>query len=653
MKARIRKVIIGVSRTSFEAVIRQLGNEGVVQLSPWDPATEGVSAHTYAEMENSAAAILSAIEDLCADLNITLLSQPAADTGPVIFGRTIKADRALIDSIRAQADEVRNRRQQLHAERERLAMITGESKQIAALGCDKQALSRMMLCAHAFGTVKINIVPGDIDMQGELCLRQAGRYVLGITLAGNDSALREFLGRYGFEDRKELIAQGSLNESVIRQTKENVEHIALDLHEKENALAGSMDDITLKLTGLYETYFMLKTSIKVGKAFMHTADTRFITGWIDLADAGRLVASLHRACGESFFIHVFSREEMRGVRERVPVLLRNWRFFKAFEMIVKNAGIPDTKELDPTPVATIAYLLMFGVMFGDIGQGLVLSLAGLAMKITAKKKNLRPFFHDGGTILVAAGISAALFGALYGSVFSNEHIVPALWFHPMEHIMDLFFAAIMMGASFISLGLVMNIVNLYRHGELFECIFGIHGILGFTVYTGTLFMAARYAVAGTAPGQTGLLVVLALPTGIFLVRNIPAFFFFGQKKFFPRGVFEYVIASFVELMEMFSGFMGNTISFIRAGAFALSHAGLSITVYTLAGMAGPLLSAGSLAIIVTGNILIILLEGLVCGIQSMRLEYYEFFGKFFRGDGVEFAPFSFRGKQFTVRGVAK
>jgi len=653
MKASIRKVIIGVNRTSVDAVIRQLGTEGLVHLAAWAPETEGVSARTYAEMENSAAAILSAIENLCADLNITLLSEPAADTGPIIFGRNIEADMAAIDSIRAQADEVRNRRQELHAERERLAMITDESKQVAALGCDEQALSRMRLCTHEFGTVRKNIEPGDIDMQGKLFVRQAGRYVLGITPAGNVNALREFLGKFGFEEKKELLVQGSLNESVIRQIKENVEHIALDLHVKENALAGSMDDITARLTGLHETYFMLKTAIQAGKAFMHTADTRFITGWIDLADAGRLVASLRRACGESFFIHVFSREEMRGIRERVPVLLRNWRFFRAFEMIVKNAGIPDTKELDPTPVATIAYLLMFGVMFGDIGQGLVLSLSGLAMKIAAKKKNLRPFFHDGGTILVAAGISAALFGALYGSVFSNEHIIPALWFHPMQHIMDLFFAAIMMGASFISLGLVMSIINLYRHGELFECIFGIHGMLGFAVYTGALLMAVRYAVAGTVPGQTGLVVVFALPTGIFLVRNIPAYFFFGQKKFFPRGVFEYVIESFVELMEMFSGFMGNTISFVRAGAFALSHAGLSMAVYTLAGIAGPLLSAGSLAIIVTGNILIILLEGLVCGIQSMRLEYYEFFGKFFRGDGFEFAPFSFRGKQFTVRGVER
>ena len=96
----------------------------------------------------------------------------------------------------------------------------------------------------------------------------------------------------------------------------------------------------------------------------------------------------------------------------------------------------------------------------------------------------------------------------------------------------------------------------------------------------------------------------------------------------------------VEIIEMFSGFLGNTISFIRAGAFALSHAGLSIAVFTLAEIIDPSMkSAGAIAAIVTGNLFIILLEGLVCSIQSMRLEYYEFFGKFFKGDGIAFFPF--------------
>ena len=117
----------------------------------------------------------------------------------------------------------------------------------------------------------------------------------------------------------------------------------------------------------------------------------------------------------------------------------------------------------------------------------------------------------------------------------------------------------------------------------------------------------------------------------------------GHRPMFPHGLFEYIVETIIEIIEMFSSFLGNTISFIRAGAFALSHAGLSIAIYTLAHIITPEgYSVASIAVLVVGNIFIILLEGLVCGIQSMRLEYYEFFGKFFHGEGVEFKPFFFR-----------
>ena len=118
-----------------------------------------------------------------------------------------------------------------------------------------------------------------------------------------------------------------------------------------------------------------------------------------------------------------------------------------------------------------------------------------------------------------------------------------------------------------------------------------------------------------------------------------------------RGVFEYLVEVAVEVIEVLSSFLGNTISFIRAGAFALSHAGLSIAVYTLAGIVGPdILSASALTVIIIGNIFIILLEGLICGIQSMRLEYYEFFNNFYRGEGRLFAPFSFLPETVYHRG---
>jgi len=137
--------------------------------------------------------------------------------------------------------------------------------------------------------------------------------------------------------------------------------------------------------------------------------------------------------------------------------------------------------------------------------------------------------------------------------------------------------------------------------------------------------------------------LIVVPLCIFSMRNILGFFFLGNTQPFPHGVLEYVVETLIEIMEMFSGFLGNTISFIRAGAFALSHAGLSVAIYTLARIVNPdITTMAALMVLIVGNIFIILLEGLICGIQSMRLEYYEFFGKFFKGDGYTFTPFSLK-----------
>lgn len=649
-------MIIGFNRKESDRLIQELGTAGILQIDRWDTAGIEAPAPVYSDLENTIASMLGSIEAAVAELTPDAARPSVPGAGaegePVIFSRDIEADRAAVETIRREMDELHELRQKYAAEQDELRERLSDARRIAALVGDPGHLKKMTLCQHAFGTLlkEINSPAGGIE--DGFYLRQAGRFVLGICPAGKKDGLVALLRGYGFEEKEELLDSTAVSPRRLDEWKAHVELTKKDLDMKEEDLRGRMKDMISTLDSLHETYTRLGSAIEAKKGFLRTADTEFISGWIDFDDRAAIVAALTRVCGTRFFLHIFSEEEMRGLRVPGPVRLRNRWFFRAFEMIVKNAGIPESKELDPTPVATIAYLLMFGVMFGDVGQGLVLSATGLIMKAIARRKKLRGFFRDAGTILIAGGLSAALFGVLYGSVFSNEHLIPPLWFHPMEHIMDLFFAAIMMGASFISIGLLMNIFNLYKSGDYFETIFGIHGILGFIVYTGSLFLAVRYATAGTPPAALELLFILGLPICLFLFRNIPGHLFPGRKKLFPHGVFEYAVESIVELIEMFSGFLGNSISFIRAGAFALSHAGLSIAVYTLAGIVSPTLSAASLSIIVIGNIFIILLEGLVCGIQSMRLEYYEFFSKFFRGNGVEFTPFSFKRKQAVAKGVA-
>jgi V/A-type H+-transporting ATPase subunit I len=379
--------------------------------------------------------------------------------------------------------------------------------------------------------------------------------------------------------------------------------------------------------------------IDAEKMFLFSQEAMFLSGWMDKKDTDRLASVLQRVCGDNFFLVVSTKAERNA-----PVVLKNNRLFKPFELLVKNAGLPGNTELDPTPFAAITYVLMFGVMFGDVGQGLVLALAGFVMKLIARRRKKGDIFlADAGSILQLCGVSAVIFGFFYGSLFSNEHILPALWFHPMENIMSLFFAVIMMGVAFITVGILLNIINGLLMRDYSDALFGARGLVGLMIYAGLIFLFVRYIKTGVYPVTSELIAFIIVPLCIFSMRNILGFFFLGNKHPFPHGVLEYVVETLIEIIEMLSGFFGNTISFIRAGAFALSHAGLSIAIYTLARIINPdITTMAALMVLIVGNIFIILLEGLICGIQSMRLEYYEFFGKFFKGDGSAFTPFSLR-----------
>lgn len=369
------------------------------------------------------------------------------------------------------------------------------------------------------------------------------------------------------------------------------------------------------------------------KTLQGEALTLFV-GWLPLQSYNEVTAALERVCGGVSYLHVFSRKEMRPWRGRVPVLLKNTSPLRPFERLVTVMGFPETGEVDPTPLAALAYMIMFGVMFGDVGQGLVLAAAGTMIRFFAKDK--KSTAADIGVIMVYCGFTAAFFGLLYGSVFSNEHLIAPLLFSPMHRMGDLFFGAIGMGAVLIVLGMAFGIVNRLSGGNVLDAVFHFHGMAGLLLYLVFIYVAAGLVFEYTIDHLAGYAALGALVMIFFrplLFRVIP-----GHEDPLENGVFAWVVELIVEIIETASSFVGNTISFVRAGAFALSHAGLSIAVYTLAGIVDGTFATA--AVIVIGNIFIICLEGLVCSIQAMRLEYYEFFSRFYSGKGEPFVPFT-------------
>jgi V/A-type H+-transporting ATPase subunit I len=334
-------------------------------------------------------------------------------------------------------------------------------------------------------------------------------------------------------------------------------------------------------------------------------------------------------------------------------------------------GVPSNAEMDPTPLAAITYVVVFGLMFGDLGQGLVLALIGVMFWFVARNMSQegvrgneggvmhgflmsvarvismfiaeKEAVRHAGSILLACGLSAAFCGVLYGSLFSSEHLIPALWMRPMENIMGLFSITILMGTMIIFVGLCLNIINALINRDFIEAFLEKKGLAILVFYSSLVFMAVRYALHKQGPGIWEISVFVIAPILIFALRGVLGPLLFKAKR--PHDVAEYITETIMDIVEIVLSMFANTLSFIRVGAFALSHAGLSIATFTLAGIFDPSLkSVMAISILVIGNIVIIVFEGMICGIQSMRLEFYEFFSKFFRGDGISFSPFILKSK---------
>jgi V/A-type H+-transporting ATPase subunit I len=302
-------------------------------------------------------------------------------------------------------------------------------------------------------------------------------------------------------------------------------------------------------------------------------------------------------------------------------------------------GTPSYAEVEPTAFFAIAFLAMFGLMFGDAGHGAVLFSAGWLLF------RYMPRFLDYGILLMEAGTASAFFGILYGSVFGIRTLFPALWLEPLDDLPRFMLIAAGFGVVIVTAGLTLNVFNSWRSGDFRAALSGPRGVAGALLYWIILvllvraFLPARVRIPnGVIIALVGAVVVLLAATP-FIVRALPRRPSPAARAT-PLGL--RALEASVELVDTLFSFFANTISFVRIAAFAAVHCGVFIAVFALAETmaALPLGGLWSGLVHVAGNAIVILLEGLTVSVQVLRLEYYEFFGKFFRGGGEPYAPLS-------------
>ncbi len=413
--------------------------------------------------------------------------------------------------------------------------------------------------------------------------------------------------------------------SAVEKEIERLEgNISLSRKSHEDILKEEKE----KFQGIYNQVSYIQQAYHVRKFAAHTQETFFIVGWMPEKAYHDLSICLKEQKDITFLAE--EPEILKGLNP--PTILKNNRFFKPFESIVTMYGIPSHNEFDPTVLVAITYILMFGAMFGDVGQGILLALAGVFMYFGRKS----PL----GWVLACIGVSSTVFGFLYGSFFGNEHFIRPLWKAPMDNINQLLIMSIGYGAGIILLSIVISIINSIKARDYGRLLFDKNGVAGLIFYCGAIGMAISMIQSGNFHVSVPvILLLLVLPLLLMLFRERLERIILKHNRHAEGGSF---VEGFFEVFEAVLGFLSNTVSFVRVSAFALSHAGLALAVWTLYEMVNG--AAGRVAVIIIGNALIIGLEGLIVGIQCLRLQYYEMFSRFFSGDGRRFQPIRICGK---------
>jgi len=362
--------------------------------------------------------------------------------------------------------------------------------------------------------------------------------------------------------------------------------------------------------------------------------TCLIVGWVPSSGVADLTQQLTQA-SPGILIET-TPSKRGGIKQNVPVALHNPGILHAFQLLVTTYARPRYEEVDPTLLIMLTFPLLFGAMFGDVGHGLVLVLLG-GLVASRKVRALRGLASL-GMIIVACGLVATLFGFLYGSIFGLENVLPALWLRPMDNIMQILMVAIGAGVVLLSLGFLLGMLNAWRARDWGRLLFDHNGFAGFVLYWSLIGLAAGAFVVGFPVRPLVFVVPAVVASLAVMFSEALTHLIAGHRPLVEGGLGTYAIGTIFELFETLISFLSNSLSYVRVGAFAVAHGGLSAVVFILAQMVSPTRGIGYWIVVALGNLFIIGFEGLIVGIQTMRLEYYEFFSKFFAGGGMRYQP---------------
>ncbi len=436
----------------------------------------------------------------------------------------------------------------------------------------------------------------------------------------------------------------SQNFEKVHRDREDSEHELTMLKEKEAARL-------LAVRELAESAHHMLDDARMAGGLKRMA---IISGYIPAMKNGDFRSSFGGWIVHAEPIRRFGENE----GNKAPTLMNNKGPLGPFENITREQGPPSGHEVDPTPIITFVFPIFFGMMFGDLGHGIIVSAFAFLIRSRAKDN---PSLRRWGNIFLAAGISASIFGIIFGEFFgfslhqlvpipalieivARPPIVSQAGLDPVATT-TMLEIAILIGIAHITTGLALNVWQAIRSHATIELL--TERIPNLTMYLsgvgfGLAFIGAGYSfnvfkTSAPAPllgipnstlGALSLAAVLASMVVLAVGRGVAVMTgrLEGQSA---GGAFA---VGGIEVFERINQFLANTISYARLAILLFVHAALLLAINPIASYPVYI----SVIPLVVLNVLIILLEGLIVYIQDLRLHIYEFFTKFYAGEGTPF-----------------
>jgi V/A-type H+-transporting ATPase subunit I len=637
------------------AVTKALSGYGVFhQVDSANLGVEGMGPNTWQDEAGAYSNLERRIQSIFQNVGLEEEYPVKAEIGALVDLETV---RPKVDQIE---EEVKTITEQLSDERKRLELLESQLRQlepIAEVDVEVDALREPTFMHSILG-----IVPAANVSR----LRTSLLRVPHVFFTLREDAQKPVVWILGSKKNADVLERAaksaylnslSLPEEFSGTPEQITERLRNEIESSKQKISGLEADLDklgeehrTELTGLLWDVHISRVMADSIVRFGQLRHTYVVVGWVPTAELQDLTSRLKEASREVLI--ETTRTSRSGHHSNIPVALSQNKWLKPFQMLVGTYGHPSYGELDPTLIMAFTFPLLYGAMFGDLGQGLVMVVLGLLIHNKIFMKGM----HSLGLLIAYCGASAAVFGYLYGSIFGFEghlveeylhfHFAPT-WIAPMENILSVLSIAIDAGIVILLIGFLLGMLNSIRARDWADLLFGHSGVAAFLFYISFLAMLGAF-LGDTALAPKVAVAINSLPlpfTTLLIVFGVFVMFggFFrnmveGHTLIEGKGLggfMMFIIQSLMDLIETVISMLSNTLSFIRVGAFAVAHGGLSLAIFSLAGK-DP--TPGFWITIILGNLFIIGFEGLIVGIQTMRLHYYEILGKFFHGGGMQFEP---------------